>query len=108
MRKVQAWFEANQLLLNSNRTSYMIFHRRRHLPSVLPSVVVNENAINIVENCRFLCIISDDHRNLKEHLELTLDELAKYLYILYKKRSFVPTKELVKIYYSLVVISVMA
>ena len=84
MRKVQAWFEAYQLLLNSNKTLYMIFHRRRHLPSVHPSVVVNENFISRVENCRFLGIMVDDHITFKKHVELTLGNLAKYLYIFTK------------------------
>ena len=75
----------------------MIFHRHRHLPSVLPSVVVNEKVINRVENCRFLGLMVDDHIIFKKYVELTLDKLAKYLYILYKIRSFVPTKELVQI-----------
>ena len=88
MRKVQAWFEANQLLLNSNKTSYMIFHRRRHLPSVLPSIVVNENVINRVENCRFLGIMVDDHITFKKHVELTLGKLAKELYIFLQNSQF--------------------
>ena len=29
MRKVQAWFEANQLVLNANKIPYVIFHRSR-------------------------------------------------------------------------------
>ena len=78
----------------------MIFHRRRYLLLVL-SYIVNENDINRVEDCRFLGIVVDDHLNFKKHVEFTLGKLAKYLYNLCKVRSFVPTKELVQIYYLL-------
>ena len=99
MKKVHAWFEANHLLLTSNKTSYKIFDRGTHLPSVLLSVVKNENVLNIVDNSKFLGIIVDYHKNFKSLVEFTLAKLAKCLCISYKNRSFVPTKELVQIYY---------
>ena len=76
----------------------MILHTRKHIPSVLPSVVVNDIIINRVENSRFLDIMVDDHMKSKNHVELTPGKLTKYLLIQYKIRSFVPTKELARIY----------
>ena len=61
IRKVQARFETNHLLLNSNKTLYMIFHRRRHISSVQPYFVVNEIVIKRVLNFTFLGNFVNNH-----------------------------------------------
>ena len=72
IKEEQAWFEANHSLLNLIKTSCLIFHRRRLLPLVLPSFVVNENVVNRVGNCTFLGIMVNYHINFKSHVELLL------------------------------------
>ena len=71
----------------------MIFHRRTHLPSALPSFVVNENVINRVENCKFLGIMVDDRLNFKNHVEFTpvkLVRLSNYKFYTKFEVSFQP------------------
>jgi len=102
MRKVCKWFEVNHLLLNASKTSFMIFHRRKQIPQSLPEITVNGNVINRVVKSKFLGIVVDDHITFRDHIDYSLSKLSKYVYIVYKIRKFIPTKELIQIYYSLV------
>ena len=102
MTKVCAWFEANHLLLNASKTSYIIFRRRKYLSPNISPLVISGNVINRVSSAKFLGVVVDDHVNFKAHVDYNLKKLSKYIFIIYKIRKFIPLKELIQIYYCLI------
>ena len=99
MLKLNNWFLANKLSLNTDKTCYMVFP-----PDTSNSVKVYVNNVEIqkVTNCRYLGVVIDEDLKWTTHIEGVCNKLVKYTSIFYKLRDKLPGKILKNIYYAFV------
>ena len=55
-----ARFEANHLSLNSDLTSYLIFHWRKPVDQGNACIIINGSAIRRANDAKFLCVMNDE------------------------------------------------
>lgn len=67
MKCVQVWLEDNQLTLNLNKNNYMIFQAIRKKYNKELKITLNEYEIKMVNNTKFLGIITDEYLTWKNH-----------------------------------------
>ena len=65
--KLSIWLSSNKLLLNTNKTFYLLFHRVRVKP-VKISMKMNGSIINRVNSIKYLGVIIDHKLNWIEHI----------------------------------------
>ena len=101
IHKVYKWLTANKLILNANKTKFMVFHA----PSkkiTIPHLQINSIPISHVENFNFLGITINCHISWKPHTEKVSLKIAKTTGALNKLKNILPTKTLLQIYQSLI------
>ena len=59
LHNVSTWLDANKLSINTNRTHFMVFHRRL-IKTNDANVVMQQNTIDRVNSTNFLGLIIDD------------------------------------------------
>ena len=59
LHKVSTWLDANKLSINTKKTHFMVFHRRR-IKANDGNVVMQQNTIDRVNSTKFLGLIIDE------------------------------------------------
>ena len=83
MKDVIAWCNSNKLIININKTKYMIFKSRRKKAEILGQLSINESVLESVESTSFLGICIDKNLTWKKHINNVCTALSK------KNRTFV-------------------
>ena len=98
------WLVLNKLTLNYKKTKYMIFQRKGVSKQLLKKVDININKNNIkqVATFKYLGVYLDNKLSWHEHIQNLQTKIAKFTGLVYKIRSFVPTKIIMMLYNSLV------
>jgi len=99
LQKIQQWLNVNKLILNTNKTKCMIFHphqRSRYID--LPTLKINDQVVEIVNEFNFLGIILDQHMGWKSHAHYLLSKLNRVVGILNRLKHFLD-KDILKILY---------
>ena len=66
--KLLIWFQSNKLLLNQDKTKYIIFRsRKRRVPRDIDSISANGTIIQCVKSLTFLGVIIDEFQDWKTH-----------------------------------------
>ena len=98
---VSEWLKSNKILINSDKTKYMIYTYRGQY-NFNGSIVFGGSRIEKVESVKFLGVIFDDKLRFANHVSLISTKIAKSIGLLYKIRDFVPKFVLNSIYSTLV------
>ena len=80
MFKLNIWFLANKLSLNTGKTFYVVF------PPVTANsiqVYVNNVELQKVTNCRYLGVVIDEELKRTRHIEGVCNKLVKYTSIFF-------------------------
>ena len=97
--KLQNWFAVKKLSLNVNKTSFMIFGKKRNVPGIC--ITINQEDIERVYKQKFLGVIIDDKLSWKTQIRLVKSKLAKATSIIYKSRCLLDVKSRSLLYVSL-------
>ena len=97
---ISIWMQANRLILNTEKTNYMIFGTRQ-TNNVNLKLQYRNREIMQVQYIKFLGVYLDDKLSWNYHINDLCNKLAKSIGILYKLQ-FLPQKILKLLYYSLV------
>ena len=54
LTKLSLWFKANKLSLNISKTTYMLFSNRKKIMNGTINLMIDENIIDRVRECKFL------------------------------------------------------
>ena len=102
MAKILLWLNSNRLLLNIDKTHYMIFHSVMKRISTENSVKIGDKEIERVSNTKFIGVNLDEKLTWEKHILMVKSKVAKGLGILCKARKVFPTSILKTLYYSIV------
>ena len=103
--KLQNWFYANKLSLNTLKTKYVLFHKTSmadDLPLKFPKLSINTLNVERVTKFKFLGIHFDENMSWKYHIEHVENKLSSVARMVYRTRSFLNVKTLKMIYDSMV------
>ena len=94
--------QSNKLSLNISKTTYMLFSNRKKIMNETIHLMIEENIIDRVRECKFLDTIMDEDLPWKPHINLITNKITKNIWIMFKVGQFL-TKETTKaLYYTLV------
>ena len=95
------WVGNNGLLLNIKKTKYMIFSKHKidtslFVPQILDRPIERETTT------KFLGVLVDDKLNWSQHICALRSNMARYIGIMYKLKSFLPLTARLNIFHSFV------
>jgi hypothetical protein len=123
LQKLATWFKANKLVINAEKTKYMIFHtKNRRIDAHNLDIYFNFNEIGAIElpelkfkltrvfnggtkgnqTYKLLGVLFDEHLSFNEHVTYMQSKIAKSLFILNRSKHFISKKALKMLYFSLV------
>ena len=91
---INSWINCNRLTLNSDKTHYLIFHRKKTIPVNIDQLKINSIPITQKSNTNFLGVILDTKLNWKDHISHVQSKVNKQCGILYQVRDALSTKAL--------------
>jgi hypothetical protein len=119
---VAAWYRANKMAVNTDKTKYIIFHPKgKYLPNNI-ALEYNNNNSNTVQNpdnihtlerisslnstpssrsYKLLGVLLDENLNLNAHYTNLRNKLSRALFFLRRAKNYLPEKALITLYYSL-------
>ena len=101
--RISTWLATNKLVLNINKTNYMIFTSRgKSYNKNVTNITIDGNNIQQVNKTKFLGIIIEEHLNWATHISHLCNIIARNVGILQKLRYFVPAYVLKILYHSLI------
>ena len=68
LENINIWLEANKLIININKTHYMMFHRTRVKHITNFKINISNNVIDRSINTKFLGVIIDSKLNWAAHI----------------------------------------
>ena len=99
LRKLVTWFQSNKLLLNQDKTKYIIFRsKNRRIPPNLDSVCINNTVLEVVKSISFLGIIIDEFLDWKAHINYITLKVSRSVGILSKLKYVVPENVILLLY----------
>ena len=102
--KLNNWFRCNKLLLNYEKTNYMIFRsRNRRIPDNLLPVCIDNNIIHRKESVQFVGIILDEFLNWKHHINHISLKLSRSIGVLSRLKCVLPSNIFLMLYNSIIV-----
>ena len=99
LNKVNQWLKANSILINEDKTKYMLLSYNKDIK--LPTIKIGKNKIQRTSVTKFLGIHLDQNLTFKTHINEISRKTSKTAGLLYKLRSFLPSNVLKTIYQSL-------
>ena len=91
LEKIVNWLTVNQLSLNINKTSYIIFSIKKST-LVDASLSINGKAIKQIEYVKFLGIILDKNMSWSQHIHYIRGKISKGIGILCRARKIFKTE----------------
>ena len=103
LSNIQEWLNINKLSLNIKKTKFMIFHHYlRNINNIIPTLKMNSETIENVNEFNFLGLTIDEHLNWKPHIQKISNKIARTLGIMCRLKNFLPTHILCVLYNSLI------
>ena len=100
LKNISDWMDGNKLILNIDKTNFIMFGTRTTIDSNLQLYFKNKK-INRVSKTKFLGVIIDEKLSWNPHVDQLCNTVAKNIGILYKLH-FLPQNILKMLYHSLV------
>ena len=102
LNNISTWLKANKLSINVKKTKLMIFRPRQKTVPITRQIVSDNNALEQVDNTKFLGVYIDQHLEWKTHVNFIAAKISKSVGLLYKAKYYLPSKSLVTLYYALI------
>ena len=99
--KLNDWLINNRLVLNTNKTQFMLFTKKKTETEDV-TIKFNNQVISRVSTVKFLGVNIDDKLTWHEHIGVVCNRVAKCVGILYRLKHF-PRNILIMIYYALII-----
>ena len=102
------WLNANKLIINLNRSNYVIFRSYQKRVGYKPSIKLFDYSANRIteteckEFVKYLGIIIDNNLSWKYHIDNIASKISKAIGIIARLRHFVPSQTLSNIYQCLI------
>ena len=101
MKNVDIWLQANGLVINPEKTHYMVFHRAR-IKTKSSEISIRDDKMSRVFSTIFLGIIINDQLKWLEHIQYIKNNVSKSLGILCKVQKYLDQQTLHNLYYTFV------
>ena len=101
LQHIHTWLKDNKLLLNINKTKFMIFHTPQKRITI-PNLLIDNTPIQNVADFNFLGITINQHLSWKPHQQKISSKMSKFTGVLNKLKHQLPNYILLKIYHSLI------
>ena len=85
LMKLYEWFCINRLSLNISKTNFVVFHAKNK-PKSPVTILINNKAIDEVEEVKYLGIIINSKMTFKNHINELKKKISRSIGILYKLR----------------------
>ena len=103
LQQVGDWLAVNRLVLNVEKTKYMVFHPyQKDISSLNTELCINGEHIECVNTFNFLGILIDEHLNWKAHKEMVTNKISKYCGVLNRIKNVLPLHILRTLYHSMI------
>ena len=103
LQKMETWFVANKLSLNTEKTCYTVFASKlKSNAHVSLNLFINGKKIDKVTSCKYLGVIIDQALTWNDHITYIYKRLIKFTAIFYKLRDILPFACLSHLYYAFV------
>ena len=103
LSKILAWFHANRLSLNINKTNFTIFGPQCSAHDYSSCTIrLNGQDIKHVNECKFLGIYLDTHLTWKRHIERISAKICSAIFAINRARNFLSKHALRCLYFALV------
>lgn len=97
---INKWLKCNKLTLNTNKTHYIIFSKRK-INQNLHLYIENET-IERVDNTKFLGIYIHENLQWNKHFSVINQKMRKFIHLFYNIRNYTKKKTMIMLYNSLV------
>lgn len=101
MTSLKSWFDKNKLLLNWDKTKFMIFGNRKNNDNF--NIIIEDVNIERVTEITFLGVMLDSKMSWKPHVEYIQNKVSKCIGILHKVKYVLNEVSLLLLYSSLIV-----
>lgn len=101
MMLISNWLYNNRLLINTNKTNYIVFRKPLSRLNLVNELYFNNNKIGRVEATKYLGIIIDAHLSWSEHIAHLKKKLVPIVGVLCRLRYKAPQRLLRSIYFAL-------
>ena len=101
LSNISLWLKVNKLSLNIKKTHYMIFCRRKQLYHNV-KLLIDWQAIDEVQNNKFLGIIIDNKFTWKWHIDHIAGKISRGISMIIKARQYLNKSGLMSLYYSFI------
>ena len=101
LSKILLWLQVNKLSLNVAKSKFMLFHTPQKR-TVIPNILINNKAIDVVDNFSFLGLTIDTFLNWNGHINKVANKISKSVGILQILKHYLPCDILLTIYNSLI------
>ncbi len=100
-KNIFAWFNANKLTVNLDKTCYTIFKRKRQkIPEILNNISIDNITIKRVRSTKYLGVTLDENLSWNEHTEILSKTLMKIANSFKLIKNHVPTKNKMPLYFA--------
>ena len=99
------WCKDNHLLLNVKKTKEMIIDFRQNQTPLIPLKIENEY-VDVVKSYKYLGFVLDNELNWHKHIDGISTKLSRRLFLLKKLHYFHISNDIIKIFYTSVVQSI--
>ena len=96
------WVSHNELILNTRKTNYMIFTRKRNLNLDMFTPKIGNIPIERKSVARFLGVLVDEKLSWTQHIAAIKTKMSRYIGVLYKLKNVLPLKARMLTFNSLV------
>ena len=100
MKKIEKWFSDNYLTLNTNKTNYMVFSKRRQPFNF--SINLSSVSLDEVKEIKFLGIWLDKNLKWDYHTTSVSNKISRFLGLISRFSSFVSSSSMLAMYYSFI------
>ena len=100
LEKVRQWMEYNKLSLNTSKTNYVLFHRKKKALGI--TLKYDNNILERKEVIKYLGVLVDDKLNFSAHINFCKNKLINCLWAINKLRNYTNIDTLKLVYYSMV------
>lgn len=100
MKTLVEYFRINGMALNINKSSFLVFHKKKSLRIPSKIQVDANNTLSRVSSCRYLGVEFDEHLTFQNHIEILRKKLISTVNLLRKLKWHLPTFVLRSIYFA--------
>ena len=101
LNNLEDWFRCNKLTVSVPKCAWMIFHgKNKQVPINIPSLYLNDTAINLVDTYKYIGMILDSKLNWAPHVNSICDKLNRYFGIFHYIRCKIPQHLARQVYFS--------